>query len=93
MGFSGTSQICAPSTEDPQLTSKLVFLTVKQERFDESGFVALAAWITCDLSLMISAEELEELISSSSEEELDEDVLDVYFQLPPQVGVLCCKFA
>ena len=29
----------APSTEDPQLTSKVVFLALKQERFDESGFI------------------------------------------------------
>ena len=50
---------------------------VGHERFDESGFVDLAAWITCDLSLMTSTEELDRLISASSEEELDEDVLGV----------------
>ena len=66
-----------------------MFLAVKQERFDESGFVALAAWITCDLSLMISAEELEELISSSSEEELDEDVLDVSSLSESESGACC----
>ncbi len=43
IGISGTSRIGAPSTEEPQLTSKLEFLPVKQERFAESGFVALAA--------------------------------------------------
>ena len=42
-GTSGTSLMGAPSTEDPQLTSKVVFLVLKQERFDESGCKALAA--------------------------------------------------
>ena len=69
--------IGASSTEEPQLTSKLAPLALKQDRFDELGFVALAAWITCDFSLMTSAEECCKLISSSSEEELDEAVLDV----------------
>ena len=50
-GISAINWISAPSTEEPQLTSKAVFLAVKPERFDESGLVALAAWITCDLSL------------------------------------------
>ena len=82
----------APSTEDPQLTSKLVFLAVKQKRFDESGFVALAAWITCDLSLITSTEEVEELIASSSEDELDEDELDVSSLSESESGA-CCAFA
>lgn len=76
-GISGTNLIGASSTEEPQLTSKLAPLALKQDRFDELGFVALAAWITCDFSLMTSAEECCKLISSSSEEELDEAVLDV----------------
>ena len=55
----------APSTEAPQLTSKVVSLAVKQERFDESGLVALAAWITCDLSLITRIDELVEWVSAS----------------------------
>ena len=65
----------APSIEEPQLTSKLVLLAVKQDRFDESGLMVLAARITCDLSLITSIDELAELVSSSSEE-LDDDVDD-----------------
>ena len=52
-----------------------MFLAVKQDRFDESGLVALAAWM-CDLSLITSIDELAESVSSSSEEELDDDVDD-----------------
>ena len=66
----------APSTDNPQLTSKVVFLVLKQERFDDSGIVALAAWTTCDLSLITSTEDCKELLASSSEDELDEDELD-----------------
>ncbi len=68
----------APSTEAPQLTSKGVSLAVKQERFDESPLVALAAWITCDLSLITRIDELVEWVSASSEKELesDDDVVD-----------------
>ena len=79
----------APSTEAPQLTSKVVFLALKQERFDESGLVALAAWITCDLSLMTNMEELEEEISSFSEDELDEDELDVSSLSESEIGAGC----
>ena len=46
IGISGTSRMGAPSTEDPQLTSKVVFLVLKRVRFDESGCVALAALIS-----------------------------------------------
>ena len=68
----------APSPEEPQLTSKVVFLAVKQERFDESGLVALAAWITSFLSLITRNDEVVEWVSASSEEELesDDDVVD-----------------
>ena len=76
-GISGTNLIGASSTEEPQLTSKLVFLARKQERLDELGFVALAACITCDFSLMTNTEEFCKLISSTPEEELDEEELDV----------------
>ena len=79
----------APSTEDPQLTSKVVFLALKQERFDELAFVALAAWITCDLSLMTRIEELEELIASSSEDELNEDEQDVSSLSESESGACC----
>ena len=77
-GISATNWMGAPSTEDPQLTSKVVFLAVKQERFDESGLMALATWITCDLSLTTRIDELVEWVSTSSEEELesDDDVVD-----------------
>ena len=43
IGTSGMSRMGAPSTDEPQLTSKVVFLVMKQERLDDSGFVALAA--------------------------------------------------
>ncbi len=76
MGISGTSRIGSPKTAEPQLTSKLVSLAVKQERFDESGFVDLAAWITCDLSL-VAIDEHVEVVFSSSEEELADEVLEV----------------
>ena len=62
----------APSTEDPQLTSKVVFLVLKRERFDESGCVALAA-----------------LISSSSEDELNEDEPDVSSLSGSESGACC----
>ena len=65
----------ASSTEGPQLTSKIAFLAVKLQRFDESGLVALAAWITHDLVTRI--DELIEWVSASSDEELefDDDVV------------------
>ena len=87
-GISGTSLIGAPSTEDPQLTSKVVFPCIEAGAFDESGLVARAAWITCGLSLMTRIEELEELISSS-EDELDEDELDVSSLSESESGACC----
>ena len=69
--------IDASSTEEPQLTPKLVLSATKQERFDELGCVALTACTTCDFSLITSMEEDVQFTSSSSEEELDEEVLDV----------------
>ena len=60
------------------MTSKVVFLAENQEPFDESGLAALAAWITCDFSLITRIDELVEWLSFSSEEELelDDDVVD-----------------
>ena len=62
MGISGTSRIGEPSTEEPQLTSKL---------------------------LMTSTEQLEELISSSSGEELDKDELEVSSLSESESGACC----
>ena len=46
---------------------------MKQERFDEPGLVALAAWITCDFSLMTKIDDFAESASSSSDEEVASD--------------------
>ena len=60
------------------MTSNVVFLAVQQERFDEPGLVALAAWITCDFSLMTKIDDFAESASSSSDEEVasDDEVVD-----------------